>query len=258
EIQGDAQEDKLKTAMMLLAGAITQQYSTSINNRLRASSNTRNQAMIQDGRVDIQSKNVGYARNENRNAGRTNKNQETNVGNGLVQSNEEYDQNIQRNLRTDSTPGKTNVQFYNLNEKGHYARECPKPRVCGAKYFREQMLLATKYEAGVHLDEEENNVMLDNAYGDNTLEKLNAAVIMMAHIQPTDDKSDAKPTYDVEFITKVHASQVDMINGLLLKSDHEQRHHEKVETIIHTSVDDQIDFDIIFDDSYVDNNSGQA
>nr|GEW29950.1 hypothetical protein [Tanacetum cinerariifolium] len=62
EIQGDAQEDKLKTAMMLLAGAITQQYSTSINNRLRASSNTRNQAMIQDGRVDIQSKNVGYAR----------------------------------------------------------------------------------------------------------------------------------------------------------------------------------------------------
>ncbi|GJW48950.1 hypothetical protein Tco_0080596 [Tanacetum coccineum] len=59
EIQGDAQEDKLTTAMMLLSRAITQRYSTPTNNRLRTSSNTRNQVVIQDGRVDIQSKNVG-------------------------------------------------------------------------------------------------------------------------------------------------------------------------------------------------------
>ncbi|GKE79788.1 hypothetical protein Tco_1549788 [Tanacetum coccineum] len=55
------------------------------------------------------------------------------------------------------------------------------------------MLLATKDEAGVHLDEEENDFMLDNAHGDNTLEELSAAVIMMAHIQLIDDKFDAKP-----------------------------------------------------------------
>ncbi|GJS96265.1 retrovirus-related pol polyprotein from transposon TNT 1-94 [Tanacetum coccineum] len=54
----------------------------------------------------------------------------------------------------------------------------------------EQMLLATKDEAGVHLDEEENDFMLDNAYGNNTLEELYAAVIMMARIQPTDEKSE--------------------------------------------------------------------
>ncbi|GJS32690.1 hypothetical protein Tco_0531072 [Tanacetum coccineum] len=78
------------------------------------------------------------------------------------------------------------------------------------------MLLVTKDEAVVHLDEEESHFMLDNAYGDNMLEELNAA------------------------------------------SDHEQRHHEKLETIIHTSADDQIDSDIIFDDPYVDNNSGHA
>ncbi|GJU85101.1 hypothetical protein Tco_1292647 [Tanacetum coccineum] len=59
EIQGDAQEYKLTTAMMLLSRAITQRYSTPTNNRLRTSSNTRNQVVIQDGRVDIQSKNVG-------------------------------------------------------------------------------------------------------------------------------------------------------------------------------------------------------
>ncbi|GJW02618.1 hypothetical protein Tco_1561474 [Tanacetum coccineum] len=132
------------------------------------------------------------------------RNQATNAGIGLVQSIKEYDQNVQRIPRTESTPGKTN------------------------------MLLATKDEVGMHLDEEENDFMLDNAYGDKTLEDLNATVIMMACIQPTDDKSDAKPTYDDEFIS------------------------EKLETIIHTFADDQIDSDIIFDDPFVDNNSGQA
>nr|GFA10934.1 hypothetical protein [Tanacetum cinerariifolium] len=85
EIQGGAQEDKLTTAMMLLARAITQHYSTSTNNRLRTSSNTRNQAVIQDGRVDIQSKNVGYARNINRNARRQKRIPDTTAGNGMVQ-----------------------------------------------------------------------------------------------------------------------------------------------------------------------------
>nr|GEZ63374.1 hypothetical protein [Tanacetum cinerariifolium] len=120
------------------------------------------------------------------------------------------------------------------------------------------MLLATKDEASVHLEEEENNFMLVNAYGDDTLEELNASVIMMACIQPTNDKSNAEPTYDAKSISEVNAFQITMINGLLSKSDHEHRHHEKLETIIHTSADDQIESDIIFDDPYMDNNSGQA
>nr|GEX35638.1 hypothetical protein [Tanacetum cinerariifolium] len=39
ELQGDSQEDKLTTAMMLLARVITQKFSTPTNNRLRTSSN---------------------------------------------------------------------------------------------------------------------------------------------------------------------------------------------------------------------------
>ncbi|GJS68421.1 hypothetical protein Tco_0682986 [Tanacetum coccineum] len=50
---------------------------------------------------------------------------------------------------------------------------------CKDAQTMEKMLLATKYEDGVHLDEEENDFMPDNAYGDNTLEELYAAVIMM-------------------------------------------------------------------------------
>ncbi|GJU19434.1 hypothetical protein Tco_1152776 [Tanacetum coccineum] len=77
-----------------------------------------NQVVIQDGRVDIQTKNAGYGGNGNRNAGRQNKNQAFNAGNG----NDESNQIVQPVLRTESTLGKANVQCYNYNEKGHYAR----------------------------------------------------------------------------------------------------------------------------------------
>nr|GEW93595.1 hypothetical protein [Tanacetum cinerariifolium] len=86
-----------------------------------------------------------------------------------------------------------NVQCYICNEKGHYACDCQKPRVCDAKYLREQMLLAMKDEAESNLKDEENDFMLDNSYEDETLEELIAAVIMMDQIQPVDDNADSKP-----------------------------------------------------------------
>ncbi|GJT36571.1 hypothetical protein Tco_0926990 [Tanacetum coccineum] len=61
---------------------------------------------------------------------------------------------------------------------------------------------AAKDEAGVNLDAEENDFRLMNAYSDDQLEELNASMIMMAHIQPTDNKSDAEPTYDAEVISE--------------------------------------------------------
>ncbi|GKA53581.1 hypothetical protein Tco_0746896 [Tanacetum coccineum] len=86
ELQGDSQEDKLTTAMI-------------------------NQAVIQDGRVDIQTKNARYGGNGNRNAGRQNKNQAFNAGNG----NDESNQIVQRVPRTESNSEKVNVQYYNCN-----------------------------------------------------------------------------------------------------------------------------------------------
>nr|GEX86172.1 hypothetical protein [Tanacetum cinerariifolium] len=63
DYQGDTfqndPEDPLTFAMMLLAHAITQRYSTPTNNRLRSSSNIRNQAIVQSDRVNIQNKNAG-------------------------------------------------------------------------------------------------------------------------------------------------------------------------------------------------------
>ncbi|GJU12280.1 copia protein [Tanacetum coccineum] len=62
----------------------------------------------------------------------------------------------------------------------HYARDCQKPRVRDAKYFREQMLLDMKDEAGSNLNNEENDFMLDTSYGEETIEELTATVILMA------------------------------------------------------------------------------
>ncbi|GJY41697.1 hypothetical protein Tco_0428967 [Tanacetum coccineum] len=120
ELSGDSQEEKLTTAMMLLARAITQKFSTPTNNHLR------------------------YGGNGNKNAGRQNRNQAFNAGTGNDESNQ------------------------------------IKPRVRDAKYFREQMLLAMKDEAGSNLNKKENDFMLDNSYREETMEEIIAAVMLMA------------------------------------------------------------------------------
>ncbi|GJY19969.1 hypothetical protein Tco_0392535 [Tanacetum coccineum] len=103
-----------------------------------------------------------------------------------------------------------------------------------------------KDEAGSNLKDEENDFMLDNSYEDETLEELTAAVIMMDRIQPADDNADSEPSYDVKAVSEVNASN----------KVHEQANHAKRKPIIHTSDDDQIDSNIIFDDHYMENNGG--
>ncbi|GJY38527.1 gag-pol polyprotein [Tanacetum coccineum] len=122
KFQNDS-EDPLTSAMILLARAIIQRFSNPTNNRLRSSSNTRNQAVMQADRVNIQRKNVG---NDGRIVRRSyNVQEETAEGTNVQKETE----NVQRNLRTYSSGNVSNVQCYNCNEKGHYARNCPNPRV---------------------------------------------------------------------------------------------------------------------------------
>ncbi|GJX75357.1 integrase, catalytic region, zinc finger, CCHC-type containing protein [Tanacetum coccineum] len=225
ELQGDAQQDKLTTAMMLLARAI----------------------------IDIQTKNAGYGGNGNRNAGRQNRNQAANAGNGPVQQNDESNQIIHHVPRTESNPRRANVQCNNCYVKGHYACDCP-PKVHDAKYFREQMLLAMKDEARATLNEEENDFMLDNTYEDETLEELTAEVIMMAHIQLADKNAKTEPKYDAKAVSEVNALHIDLISGMISKGVHEHKNNEKLKTVINTSDDNQIDSNIIFYDPYVENN----
>nr|GEU43882.1 hypothetical protein [Tanacetum cinerariifolium] len=165
--------------------------------------------------------------------------------------NDESNQIVQRVLRTKSNLGKENVQCYNCNEKGHYAYDCPKLRVHDAKYFREQMLLAMKYEVESNLNDEENDFMLDNSFEDEILEELTATVIIMAQIQPAVDNGVQKQNYDAKAINEVNAS-----HKMIPKGVHKHKNYEKLKNVNNTFDDDQTNSNIIFDYPYVKNNGG--
>ncbi|GJV12889.1 uncharacterized mitochondrial protein-like protein [Tanacetum coccineum] len=225
-------EDPLTSAMLLLARAITQNFSTPTNNRLRTSSNTRNQAIIQGDRVNIQSRNSGNAGRNNRRAY---------VQEEIIEGSNAPNEtgNVQRTLRTSSSGNTSTVQCYNYSGKGHYARNCPKPRVRDSKYFMEQMLLAKQDEAGVILTDEQNDFLFADASRMEEIEELSANICLMARIQPADNTSDAGPSYDSAFISKVQSSS---------NTENEEQMYPTHTKIINSTIgDDQIDSDIIFD-----------
>ncbi|GJR02607.1 hypothetical protein Tco_0525591 [Tanacetum coccineum] len=100
DYQGDAvqnnSEDPLTSSMILLARAIAQRFFNPTNNRLRTSSNTKNQAIVQGDRVNIQSKNSG---NDGRNIRRLYVLEEIIKGNNVQND----ARNIQRTLQTTSS-----------------------------------------------------------------------------------------------------------------------------------------------------------
>nr|GEW42442.1 Gag-Pol polyprotein [Tanacetum cinerariifolium] len=65
-------------------------------------------------------------------------------------------------------------------DKAGIKRLMQKLRVHDAMYFREQMLLAMKDEAGSNLNNEETDFMLDTLYGEETIKELNAAVMVQS------------------------------------------------------------------------------
>ncbi|GKB49291.1 retrovirus-related pol polyprotein from transposon TNT 1-94 [Tanacetum coccineum] len=111
----------------------------------------------------------------------------------------------------------SNVQCYNCNEKGYYARNCPKPRVWDSKYFMEQMLLAKKDEAGVILSNEQNDFLFADTIQMQELVELSANICMMAIIQPVNVDYGEGPSYDSKFIREVQTPSTSYLND-----DHEQ------------------------------------
>ncbi|GJX50006.1 hypothetical protein Tco_0276851 [Tanacetum coccineum] len=102
---------------------LTQSYKSNLpqtNNQLRASSNARNKAMVQDGKVVVQDVRGRY------NA--------TNQGRPFQRNN-----------------ARGNGSFL------HIARECPRPkRLQDSDYFKDKMLLMQAQESGAVLDEEQS------------------------------------------------------------------------------------------------------
>ncbi|GJR76683.1 retrovirus-related pol polyprotein from transposon TNT 1-94 [Tanacetum coccineum] len=189
-------EDPLTSAMLLLARAITQKFSTPTNNRLRTSSNTRNQTIIQGDRVNIQTRNSG-------NAGRNNRRAyvQEEIIKGSNAPNETG--NVQRTLRTSSSGNTSTVQCYNCSGKVHYVRNCPKPRVRDSKYFMEQMLLAKQDEAGVILTDEQNNFIFADA---SRMEDLKNSVQSSSN---TENEEQMYPTHTKIINSTISDDQID-------------------------------------------------
>ncbi|GJR75615.1 retrovirus-related pol polyprotein from transposon TNT 1-94 [Tanacetum coccineum] len=113
------------------------------NNQLRTSSNTRNQATIQDGRVVVQ--NVQARHNQNQNQRYFARGNGA-AGNGGAQN---------RARNANAGQGKP-VKCYNCNGLGHITRNCTQQkRPQNSDYFKDKMLLMQAQENGAVLDEEE-------------------------------------------------------------------------------------------------------
>ncbi|GJW13467.1 ribonuclease H-like domain-containing protein [Tanacetum coccineum] len=200
-----------------------------------------NQAVVQGDRVNIQSRNSG-------NVGRNNRRAyvQEEVVEGMNATNETA--NVQRIVRT-PTPGNTSTgQCYNYGGKGHYTRNCPKPRVRDSKYFMEQMLLAKHDEAGVILTDEQNDFLFADASRMEEIEELGANICLMARIQPADQNSDDEPSYESAFVSEVQSSSIN--------KNAEQMYPTHTKIINSTIDDDQINSDIQFDSVKGNINSG--
>ncbi|GKE81213.1 integrase, catalytic region, zinc finger, CCHC-type containing protein [Tanacetum coccineum] len=113
------------------------------NNQLRTSSNTRNQATIQDGRVTVQQV---QGRQGQKYSGTTFKGNAT-------------------SSRVNTTSGQARVvKCYNCQGEGRMARKCTQPkRPRNAAWYKEKAMLAEAQEAGKILDEEQLAFLADQA-----------------------------------------------------------------------------------------------
>ncbi|GJT33455.1 retrovirus-related pol polyprotein from transposon TNT 1-94 [Tanacetum coccineum] len=130
----------LNKAMAFLTVVASSRFPTT-NNQLRTSSNLRNQATIQDGRVTVQQVQGRQGQNY---SGTTYKGNAT-------------------SSRGNTTSGQTRVvKCYNCQGEGHMARQCTQPkRPRNAAWYKEKAMLAEAQEAGQLLDEEQLAFLAD-------------------------------------------------------------------------------------------------
>ncbi|GJS70426.1 retrovirus-related pol polyprotein from transposon TNT 1-94 [Tanacetum coccineum] len=130
----------LNKAMAFLTVVASSRF-PSTNNQIRTSSNPRNQATIQDGRVTVQ---------------------QVQGRQGQSYSGTGYKSNATSSRGKNSSGQARVVKCYNCQAEGHMARQCTQPkRPRNAAWYKDKAMLAEAQEAGQILDEEKLAFLAD-------------------------------------------------------------------------------------------------
>ncbi|GJW78824.1 retrovirus-related pol polyprotein from transposon TNT 1-94 [Tanacetum coccineum] len=134
----------MNKAMAFLSDVFSPRY-PSTNNQLRSSSNLRNQATVQDGRVTVQQVQGRHAQN---------------VVSSRSQGN--------ASCSWGNTSGQAKVvKCYNCQGEGHMARQCTQPkRRRNTTWFKEKVLLVQAHAKGKELDDEQLAFLVDPGVAD--------------------------------------------------------------------------------------------
>ncbi|GJT00180.1 hypothetical protein Tco_0821349 [Tanacetum coccineum] len=233
-LPGDDPIASLNKSMEFISTIISSRYPTT-NNQLRTSSNPRNQATIQDGRVTVQ--NVQGRQSQSF------------MGNGLKSNDTSTWGN--RNVGTNAANQTRFIPCYNYQGEGHMARQCTQSkRPTNSEWFKEKMLLVqacpdTQTTLPINAAFQIDN--LDDFDSDYD-EAPSARAVLMANLS----------SYDFAVILEVPISDTFQDNYVLDHCVQEMYYYEQP-AFVHTSdIQTTSDSNIISYDQYMKENESEV